>query len=85
MGKKVDLIGKEKDNFKLYFGLEIFKTVEEVQMIYKVCSDIWDNCAHIEKDYPIGVYKTYQQYQKDYSFDKLEILSQSLGKGFWNI
>lgn len=79
-------LSKEEQNIvDLYFGLEQFRTPEEIRMIYDVCCDIWDNCEHLLKDYPIGVYKTYQQYQKEYNFEKLSVLSESLGRGFWNL
>lgn len=75
----------EKQILDLHFGLSIKKTPQEIKMIYEISHDIWNNCAHILKDYPIGVYRTYQQYQKAYDFEKLNILTQGLGKGFWNI
>ncbi|MCI9142588.1 MAG: hypothetical protein HFH87_08200 [Lachnospiraceae bacterium] len=83
--KNVILTEEEKNKFDLYFGLNICRTPAEIRRMYQVCCDIWDNCEHLEKDYPIGVYKTYQQYQKNYDFEKLYTLTQSLGKGFWNI
>ena len=76
---------EEKRKFDLYFGFDICKTPEEIRRIYEVSHDIWDNCEHLIRKYPFGVYKTYEQYQKNYDFEKLYTLTQSLGKGFWNI
>ena len=83
--KKIILSEKDRINFDLFFGFNQFKTPEEIRKIYEVSVDIWDNCDHLKKKYPFGVYKTYEQYQKNYDFEKLYILTQSLGKGFWNI
>lgn len=82
---QIPLTEKEKDILDLYLGLNTMKTKEEINMIYQISCDIWENCEHLIKDYPIGVYRTYQQYQREYNFEKLTVLSQALGKGFWNL
>lgn len=83
--KKIELSREEKERFDLYFGFDQIKTAEEIKKIYEISYDIWENCDRLERRYPIGVYKTYEQYQKNYDFEKLHVLTQSLGKGFWNI
>ena len=80
-----EYIEDEKKILNYYFGINIKKCPNDFKMMYSVCRDIWDNCDYIEEHYPLGVYKTWWQYQKDYNFDKLTILSEALGRGFWNI
>ncbi|MBE6085497.1 MAG: hypothetical protein E7203_08630 [Selenomonas ruminantium] len=64
-----------------YYGLNIFKSKKEINLIYRVCCDIWENCEMIERSYPIGVYRTYLNYQKKYEYDKLTVLSRAMGQG----
>ena len=76
----------EEDRNKLLklFGITIKRPPEFFKCVYEVCGDIWKNCNFNESQYPIGVYKTYTEYQKKYDFDKLAVLSEGLGNGFWN-
>ena len=85
-GEEKQLVSeKEKRDIELYFGLNQIKSVEEIRMIYEISCDIWDNCDHLEKSYPFGVYETYRQYPTTYAFEIFSILSHRLARGFWNI
>ena len=63
------------DNF---FGLNIHKSKHEIIKIYEMCCDIWDSCNHILKDYVSGVCSTYNKYQCEYNFEKLNLLSNAI-------
>jgi hypothetical protein len=67
------------------FGFDIYRTPDEIRCYYDISCDIWNNCNHVVRDYPIGVYKTYQKYQDIYDFDKLTILSKALGDRFYHV
>ena len=75
---------EDKNILNSIFGISVKRTPNEIRKIYEISKDIWINCSYLENQYPIGVYKTYWDYQKKYEFDKLCILSDSLGQGFWN-
>lgn len=63
------------------YGLDIMLSPEEMRLIYEVCCDIWENCDYNVREYPVGVYRTYLKYQKEYNFDKLTCLSNAIGQG----
>ena len=72
----IDKIKKMKEDY----GFDIKLSVDTIKVIYQVCCDIWENCNYNQRDYPIGVYRTYLNYQKEYDFKKLVILSQAIGQ-----
>ena len=83
-GDKIqELTAADEKLLNRYYGLDIHRTPEEIRLIYDISCDIWDNCNHIFRDYPLGVYKTYQMYQEEYEFKKLELLSNATGKRFY--
>ena len=77
-----DMLSTEERNLlNYYYGLNIKLTPEEIRAIYEVSCDIWQACDGVIRDYPLGVYKTYQRYQDDYNFEKLVVLSKACGQG----
>lgn len=74
----------EKQYLDNMFGMSIKRSPQEIQMMYEISKDIWKNCQEKELYYPIGVYKTYLEYQKNYEFDKLEMLTEACnGHKLW--
>lgn len=82
---KEDFTEDEEKMIEKCYGLGEVKSKKEIQLIYQISKRIWENCDFRSLDYPHGVYKTYLEYQKEYDFEKLEVLSNALGKGFWSI
>lgn len=85
-GKRFNEYNENERNFiDSLFGINITRSPEFFRMVYEISEDIWKNCNYLENQYPIGVYKTYWDYQRNYDFDKLQLLSEALGKDFWNV
>ncbi len=78
-----ELSHEEQDYINLHCGFDIKKSPDEIKTIYEISKSIWDNCDQNVLYYPIGVYKTYLQYQKDYDFKKLKCLTEAVGHKLW--
>lgn len=70
-------------NYRYGFNMKCSK--DDIRTMYEISMDIWNHCNHVVRDYPIGVYRTYQKYQEKDDVQKLIILTESLGQGFYNM
>ena len=81
--KNNELNSEEIEMLNSCYGLNIKRSKYELRAIYEICCDIWKNSGFKLHEYPLGVYKTFQQYQEKYEFEKSVILSEAINQHLW--